>query len=191
MAATTTDVARQAAARPRTASSSRVLPRLALVLAALLVLALPVAAVRARSSSEHAADRAQDRAAEARRERIAADERVAGAGIDLDADRLTARAAAADVAAQRAQLADLAIAEANLEQVVADARAATAATEETRDETATKVQGQAIELPQLEACLIEVRRSLDLAFHATNNPTIVVPPLSDTCRVLSTATPGT
>ena len=63
-------------------------------------------------------------------------------------------------------------------------------TEATRDATATRVQRQAVELPQLEACLVEVRRSLDRAFHATNNPRITVPPLSDTCRVLSSAAGG-
>jgi hypothetical protein len=190
MTATTTEVGRWTRLRARPLASARLGRGVAALGVAAGVLLVPVWAVTARTDAESAATAAAadaDRAAAARR---TAEAEVASRLEDMGRARGDARAAAGDVAAQRAQLADLAIAEADLERVVAEARASTEGTEATRDATATRVQRQAVELPQLEACLVEVRRSLDRAFHATNNPRITVPPLSDTCRVLSTAAGG-
>ncbi len=190
MTATTTEVGRRSRTLARPLASRRVLRRLAGGVVAAGVLLVPVGALVARADAEREATTAAAEADQAAAARRATDEEVA-AGLDgLAVARADARTAAADVAAQRAQLADLAIAEADLERVVAETRATTEDTEETRDATATRVQRQAVELPQLEACLVEVRRSLDRAFHATNNPRITVPPLSDTCRVLSSAAGG-
>jgi predicted NUDIX family NTP pyrophosphohydrolase len=190
MTATTTEVGRRTRSLARPLASGRLRRRVGAVGVAAGVLLVPAWALAARTDAERAATTAAADAEEAASARRAAEDEVA-AGLDgLGVARGDARTAAGDVAAQRAQLADLAIAEADLERVVAETRATTEDTEATRDATATRVQRQAVELPQLEACLVEVRRSLDRAFHATNNPRITVPPLSDTCRVLSTAAAG-
>lgn len=190
MTATTTEVGRRTRSLARPLASGRMGRWVTAGVVATGILLAPVWALTARADAEREATTASADADQAAVARRAADEQVAARLGGLGVARGDARVAARDVAAQRAQLADLAIAEADLERVVAETLATTEDTEATRDATATRVQRQAVELPQLEACLVEVRRSLDRAFHATNNPRITVPPLSDTCRVLSTAAAG-
>lgn len=143
-------------------------------------------AAEARRSAAHARAGAAETAARRTRAEAEVDVRLAA----LEASYAEAAEATAARRAQVDRLVELQLAEDTLDEVVAEARRDTAAVEAERQGLDDQVEQQAVDLPQLEGCLAEVRPLLDTAFLATVNPGIVVPTISPACRALLAAVGG-
>ncbi|WCO67624.1 hypothetical protein PO878_02670 [Iamia majanohamensis] len=168
--------------------------RLALrVLGVLALVALVAATVALRRDLDR--HRATTARAEAAADRVAtarADAAVVAASVvaQLEGARADGEWSAEQRAAQVERLATLGLTEDDMEAALEEARSTTAAAEAERDALAATVERQALEDVELQACLVEVRRAVDAAFHAANREGVEVPPTREVCRALAATRGG-
>lgn len=180
----------QVPASPRRPRLRRLARAAAGALALAVVVAVPVAARQAAADARRQADLARAEAGAAAAHRTRVEEQVEGALGPLDESYGAAAEATAARSVQRARLAELQLAEDALEEEVAAAQRSTEAVEAEQRGVGAEVEQQAVDLPQLEGCLAEVRPLVDAAFLATVFPGTVVPGISPTCRSLLAVVEG-